>query len=318
MLGPSQDERPQVGAQKVVICVPTFRRPDQLMSLLASLCGLVLPETTADIEVLIVDNDINESARPLCEAAVLPWPLRYFVEPNRGIAQVRNAATKHSAGAGWIAFVDDDEVVEPEWLCNLIRTQLRFHADIVAGPVLPEFRTGVPKWCIQSGILERHRYPTGSRPKSLGTGNVIINTEVFRRIGAFDERFGLTGGEDGEFFMRAGQAGLKIVWCDEAVTHESIGPGRANLRYLLRREYQDANTSTRAEMICFPGIHTCGLRSIKAILRIIQGMLTLPVACLLGLPATARALRRISLGAGMLGGLVGINIEPYRNPETEL
>jgi len=138
MLGPSQDERPQVGAQKVVICVPTFRRPDQLMSLLASLCGLVLPETTADIEVLIVDNDINESARPLCEAAVLPWPLRYFVEPNRGIAQVRNAATKHSAGAGWIAFVDDDEVVEPEWLCNLIRTQLRFHADIVAGPVVPE------------------------------------------------------------------------------------------------------------------------------------------------------------------------------------
>jgi hypothetical protein len=37
-----------------------------------------------------------------------------------------------------------------------------------------------------------------------------------------------------------------------------------------------------------------------------------------GLPAIARALQRISLGAGILGGLLGIAVEPYRNPEREL
>jgi succinoglycan biosynthesis protein ExoM len=318
MPGSSHDERPQAAASKVIICIPTFRRPKQLKLLLGSLCGLVISEPPVNIEVIIVDNDGNESARTLCEAATLPWPLRYFVEPRRGIAQVRNGAVSHSADGDWVAFVDDDEMVEPQWLANLMHTQRMFRADIVAGPVVPDYRTGVPKWLIQSGILVRHRYTTGSRPKTLGTGNVLISTEVFRRIGSFDERFGLTGGEDSEFFMRATQAGLNIVWCDEAVAHESIGPGRAGLGYLLRREYQDASMLARAEMSSSPGSLTCARRATKALLRIAQGVITFPLACLLGLPATARALQRISLGVGMLGGLMGITVEPYRNPESEL
>lgn len=318
MSGPSHDEMPSLAEKSVVICLPTFRRPEQLKLLLASIGELKLTDQAPKIEVLVIDNDVNESARSVCEATVLPWPLRYFVEPRRGIAQVRNAAVKYSSGADWVAFVDDDEVVEPQWLDNLMRTQRQFHADIVAGPVVPEYRSGVPNWFIQSEIQVRHRYRTGSRPKTPGTGNVLINAEVFRQIGSFDERFGLTGGEDSEFFMRAAQAGFKIVWCDEAIAHESIGPRRAGLGYLLRREYQDASMMVRAEMAGSPGNLTCARRATKAILRIAQGLLTLPLACLVGLPATARALQRISLGAGMIGGLMGITIEPYRNPESEL
>ncbi|HEY2647185.1 MAG TPA: glycosyltransferase [Candidatus Acidoferrales bacterium] len=317
MPGSNQVEREQVRTQKVIICVATFRRPEQLKLLLASLRDLAMTETRVNIEVMVVDNDANESARSLCETAVLPWPLQYFVEPRRGIAQVRNAAVKHSAGEDWVAFVDDDEIVEPQWLDNLIRAQQKFHADIVAGPVVPEYRTGVPKWFIQSGILVRHRFPTGSRPKSPGTGNVLINAEVFHKIGSFDERFGLTGGEDSEFFMRAAGAGFKIIWCDEAVAHESIGPDRAGLAYLLCREYQDASMLVRAEIAGSPGILKSAWRATKAVLRIVQGMLMLPLACFLGLPAIARALQRISLGAGMLGGLTGITFEPYRNPDSE-
>jgi succinoglycan biosynthesis protein ExoM len=315
---PSHDERPHGATNNVVICIPTFRRPVQLRLLLGSLCGLAMQDAEVNIEVLIVDNDVNESARSLCEAAVLPWPLRYFVESRRGIAQVRNAAVTHSAGGDWVAFVDDDEMVEPQWLDCLLHAQRMFQADIVAGPVVPEYRAGVPKWFIQSGILVRHRYATGSRPKTPGTGNVLISTEVFRRIGSFDERFGLTGGEDSEFFMRAIQAGFKIVWSDEAVAHESIGPGRAGLGYLLRREYQDASMLARAEISNSPGNLTFARRAAKALLRIAQGVIAFPLACLLGLPAIARALQRISLGVGMLGGLMGITGEPYRNPESEL
>jgi succinoglycan biosynthesis protein ExoM len=315
MLGLSDVKSPQSGARKVVICIPTFRRPGQLKLLLTSLNGLALTETPANLEVLIVDNDVNESAKSLCEATSLPWPLRYVVEPRRGIAQVRNAAVRHSAGADWIAFVDDDEIVEPQWLNQLLRTQKEFQADIVAGPVLVEFGVGVPEWFVQSKILVRHRYRTGSRPKAPGTGNVFISSEVFRRIGSFNERFGLTGGEDSEFFMRAGRAGIKIVWCDEAVAHEPVGPSRAGLGYVLRREYQDASTHTLAEATCYPGILTSLRRAFKGILRIAQGVLTLPLACLLGLAATARALQNVSLGVGMLGGLLRITFEPYRNPE---
>ena len=279
---------------------------------------MTVAETPANIELLIVDNDVNESARQVCEAAQSPWSVRYFVQPRRGISQARNTAVRHSAGADWIAFVDDDETVSPQWLNHLLRAQRRFQADIVGGRVVVQYRSGVPKWIIQSRFFERGRYATGSRPKALATCNVLISAEVFRRIGSFDERFGLSGGEDSQFFLRADKAGFKIVWCDEAVTHEPLGHSRVCLTYLLRRQYQDANSMARSEMTCNPGFLACARRATKAVVRIAQGILMLPVAFLLGLPETARALLRICLGAGILSGMVGITVEPYRNPETEL
>jgi glycosyltransferase involved in cell wall biosynthesis len=312
------DQGAELGAARIVICIATYRRPSQLRSLLASLGDQVLADTPTNMKVMVVDNDINETARHTCEQAVSPWPIQYVVEPRRGISQARNAALRNSRDADWVAFVDDDEVVEPNWLDRLWHTQRKFQADIVTGPVVPQYQTGVPEWIIQSGILVRHRYRTGSRPKTPGTGNAFIRTEVFRRIGSFDERFGLTGGEDSDFFLRAGQAGFRLVWCDEAVVRESVGPRRAGLGYVLRREYRDASTLVRAEMSCHPGMLTCLGRSAKALARIAQGVLTLPWAAVRGLPATARALQRICLGAGILGGLLGFAVEPYRNPEREL
>jgi GT2 family glycosyltransferase len=295
--------------------VATYRRPDQLNRLLTSLGALTLAKSS-DVKILIVDNDAGESARHICEAAELPWPLRYFVEPRRGIAQTRNTAVRHSAGANWVAFVDDDEMVEPQWLEHLLHTQLKFQADIVAGPVVPQFRANVPEWIIQSGLHERPRYLTGSKPKPPGTGNVLISAEVFQRIGSFDERFGLSGGEDTQFFLRAAQAGFKAVWCDEAVVQESVGPDRSGLSYLLRREYRDASSMVRIEVSRDPGALTYATRATKAIVRITQGAVTLPLASLGGLSPIARALMRIFTGVGMLGGLMGNTFERHHNPES--
>jgi succinoglycan biosynthesis protein ExoM len=308
-------ERMHAEAQTVAICVATYRRPDQLNRLLTSLGALTLAKN-ADVKILIVDNDAGESARLICEVVELRWPLRYIVEPRRGIAQARNTAVRHSAGANWIAFVDDDEMVEPQWLEHLLLTQLRFQADIVAGPVVPQFGTNVPEWIIQSGLHERPRYLTGCKPKPPGTGNVLISAEVFQRIGSFDERFGLTGGEDTQFFLRAAQAGFKAVWCDEAVVHESVGPDRTGLSYLLRREYRDASSMARIEVSRDPEAITYVTRAAKAMVRITQGAITLPLAPLGGPSPIARALMRICTGVGMLGGLMAITFEPYHNPES--
>src|SRR5262249_50522589 len=155
---------------RVTICIPTYRRPEQLERLFASLRALRLPEHTSAVEVLVIDNDPDKSAEALCTNTALPWPLRYFEEPRRGIAQARNAAIRHSGNADWIVFVDDDETVEPDWLGSLLCAQAEFRADVVAGPVLIEYRAGVSAWIIRSRLLVRRRYPTGSRPKTLGTG----------------------------------------------------------------------------------------------------------------------------------------------------
>ncbi|MGI8959262.1 MAG: glycosyltransferase family 2 protein [Bryobacteraceae bacterium] len=298
----------------ITICVTTYRRPELLTHLLISLVTVTVPpETGLKIEVLVIDNDGWESGRAVTEHVRLPWKLRYAVEPRRGIAQARNAAVQYAGSTDFIAFVDDDEIVEPQWLRQLIRTAETFNADIVAGPVLPKFSDGVPRWFVQGGFADRPRYATGSIPKALGTGNVLIRRGVFREIGVFDERFGSTGGEDTDFFRRARNAGCKIVWCDEALAHEHIGTDRGNLRSLLRREYHDASLTARIEMASSPGIITCAHRSLKGAVRTVQGVLALPLALLLGRLQAVRALQRICVGAGMLGGLMHLCYEPYRS-----
>jgi glycosyltransferase involved in cell wall biosynthesis len=66
----------------------------------------------------------------------MPWPLRYVVEPRRGLSFVRNRAISEAraARADFVAFLDDDEVATAPWLTELLRVQGRYAADVVTGP----------------------------------------------------------------------------------------------------------------------------------------------------------------------------------------
>src|SRR5262245_27635996 len=76
-----------------------------------------LNQADFSMEVVVVDNDVAESARPVVDS----WNLRkraqisYLVEPVQNIALTRNRAIKRALGT-WIAFIDDDEVATKQWL----------------------------------------------------------------------------------------------------------------------------------------------------------------------------------------------------------
>jgi hypothetical protein len=55
-----------------------------------------------------------------------------------GPNQYRNKALLHAEG-NFIAFIDDDEFPEDDWLCNLFKACMRFGVDGVLGPVNPHF-----------------------------------------------------------------------------------------------------------------------------------------------------------------------------------
>ena len=93
----------------VAICALTFHRPDGVRDLLRGIGGLEPPPDTT-VVVVVVDNDEARSAERVvqAEAASLPWPVQYVVEPRRGIAQARNRAVSVAleAGAEAVAFID--------------------------------------------------------------------------------------------------------------------------------------------------------------------------------------------------------------------
>ena len=304
---------------RVAICITTFRRPEMLRQLLAGLSHLAFRKALPpEITVIVVDNDAARSAQEVCNAASLPWPLRYVVEPRRGIAQARNRAIREADFADFVAFVDDDEYVSPAWLDELLHTHYRFGADVVSGPILPDYDQDVPQWVRSGMFFTRSIHHSGQNLEKCQTGNVLIRRSLFDQISAFDERFGLTGGEDTEFFLRARRSGFRIVGSSRAVVHEFVTRSRGNLRWVLQRAYQSGNSWVLCEKSIDPRISTRLIRLFKAAAWISQGLLSIPIVAFRGKAALARSLRNFALGAGMLAGLAGHTYKPYQSSGAEL
>lgn len=299
---------------RIAICIGTYRRPELLSRLLGALSRLKSCSVRAPaVEVIVVDNDPMSSESDPCKNISLPYPLRYVVEPSRGIVQVRNRAVALADGADFVAFLDDDEVPCETWLDELLKTQAAFDADVVAGPTRPAYGPGVASWVRRGGFFQRPEYKTGKPMKFCAAGNVLVRRAIFDRVGGFDERFQLTGAEDTQFFLRVRRAGYTIVWSNEAVVHEIVPKERARLGWILRRGYQSGSGWSRSELSLGAGLKVCLLRLVKGALHIIVGSASAFIGVFFGRAVVAKGLRRVCLGAGMLAGLTGRKFLAYQS-----
>jgi len=301
---------------RVAVCVLSYRRQAGLARLLGALGELRFPRGAPDLRVIVVDNDADGFARGLVAdlATRTAFPLSYCVEKRRGIPQARNAALAAAMGwAEYIAFLDDDEVPDPDWLCALLRTQQQFDADAVTGPCLSRFSTEPPPWVADSGLFDRPRWPTGTARDVAFTGNVLIRTTALASMGElFDERMALTGGEDSEFFQRFARAGHRIAWCDEALVHDGVPPACATLRWILARAYRAGAIESYILRKHRPGPGSSLRILAHGIYCFAKATLLLLISPPRGRAAAAVALRLAAYGAGRLGGLVGLQYAEYR------
>jgi succinoglycan biosynthesis protein ExoM len=304
---------------RVAICIGTYKRPELLRELLLGISQLTFCKAPApEIEIIVVDNDPLRTAEPICASAKLPWLLKYFVEQCRGITHVRNRAVQEGGAVDFIAFIDDDEVPTPHWLDELLATQHRFGADVVAGPLHPQFAPDTPEWVESSRLFHRPTFSTGQSIEVCSAGNALVSREVFLRVPTFDDRFNLSGGEDTHFFLRVRKAGCSMIWSQEAIVSEPIAPERANLQWLLRRGYQCGNTWSFCELSLDDRLRTRTLRFLKASAHVAKGLALTVAAVFEGKAALARSLQTVCLGLGMLAGLVGHKFLAYQFPKASL
>lgn len=302
---------------KVAICVLTYKRPEGLRQLLASLAQLDFTHSHApEIHVIVIDNDPESSASAICSRLQdgYRWTLRIFHEPRRGISHARNAAIQLTKDTyDFMAFIDDDEVPDPRWLDALILVQRTYQVDVVTGPVLPVFGHAAPVWSVKGGFYERSRHPTGYHMELARTGNVLIHTKVFARDeNRFDPRYALTGGEDTHFFLRISKQGHQIIWADEAVVYETVPASRLKLSWILQRAYRAGNTYALCERDIQLPSRKLLLRALKGLVRITMGIILIVPAVVTGRIRLYKALQQISLGAGMVMGLAGRRYEEYK------
>jgi GT2 family glycosyltransferase len=301
---------------RLAVCVNTYLRPEGLERFLRALAGAVFTDLPPQIDVVVVDNDAEATARKVCKNADewFPFDLHYVVEKRRGIPQARNTALSVAMPlADFVAITDDDVEPTPGWLAELLRVQGVYQADVVAGPNPPRFIEEPPAWAVEGQFFESARRATGISIDKAATNNVLVRCDALERMGRlFDESFGLQGGEDTEFFGRMARAGHRMVWADAAIVYERIPTTRATLRWLLQRAYRIANGLGSPELRRLKGL-TAPWVFVNGLKCLARGTvhLVLAIALRRGAAARVRALSRLASGAGWLTGLFGLRYREY-------
>jgi succinoglycan biosynthesis protein ExoM len=295
----------------VSICVATHRRPRGLARLLASLDALETPAGVTT-EIVVVDNDAAGRARlDASQHGRLPTAVSWCVEPEPNIAGARNRAVREARGE-WVAFVDDDEVVEPGWL-RAFWSRHREHPDADGwfGPVLPSRERGGPGWLPAELFAAPRRRPSGT-PLGLFetyTGNALVRRSWLLRH-PFDPSYGRSGGSDVEAFARMLDAGARFAWCAEAVAHETVPRARPRLGWLARRAFRGGAVFTRVQRARDPRrAARAGLP--RALLALPALALLLPFSLLLGRAACTRTALRLCVQAGHLWAFAGLSQQAY-------
>jgi succinoglycan biosynthesis protein ExoM len=294
----------------VSICVATFRRPQGLARLLDSLARLTLPKDLV-VEIIVVDNDaVGEARSQALAVSEAAENARWFVEPRQNISLARNRAVSEARGR-WLAFIDDDEVADENWLAAFWAEVESGAGDGFFGPVLPRLDTVAIPWLGVETFFSRRRHPSGKRIEACetSTSNALVLHSLFADC-RFDPTWGRTGGEDSEIFDRMLAAGARFLWCDEAIVCETIPASRYRLGWLAQRAFRGGMSFTRLQRQrqCAGAVWRGLLRALLALAVLVP---LLPLALLGGRSAAARVWLRICTQAGHLWAFAGRSYEEY-------
>jgi succinoglycan biosynthesis protein ExoM len=295
-----------IRTDRISVCICTFKRPVQLAALLERLSAQC-SEPAFSFDVVVVDNDRDRSAEPIVRAFADRYPepaVVFDCEAERNISLARNRAIRSATG-NLVAFIDDDERPEPDWLQRLHASLMRHAADGVLGPVVPDFPPESPAWLKRGRVFHRRRYTTGT-PIQDGdgrTGNALLKRQLFsEREPWFDPALGRSGGEDSDFFTRQRRLGRVFVWCDEAVVHEDVPKERWSRSFHIKRLWRSGTVS--GEWIRQGRLPTTLV--LKNLLGLGAYAAVAPVSLVMPQHVQIRVAQKLAYCAGVLTAYVGL------------
>jgi len=301
-----------VSRPDVSIVVATYNRPALLRETLVS-CLAQRDALGLKLELVVIDNHPSMNGEPVVTelAATAPFPVRYAPEGTRNMSTLRNRGFAEAAGR-YVAFIDDDEVADPDWLDELVGAARARDAEIAVGPRLAIFEAGHPPAYDPEGAqfardlhLPDHALidlvaPSGKPRYGLGTGNSLFDMDRCFPNGETPMRveFGDAGGEDAELFVRLHRDGRRIVWAAKARVTETVPIHRTEVAYRLIR--------TRRETQHYVSIYIDGARhkrlawailTAKGVMQVVAGAIMATLLCEFG--STTRARGRLTMAHGL-------------------
>lgn len=185
------------------VIIPTYHRNDLLDQCLQRLSQDHQTFPASQYEVIVTDDGSETTAQDMVLESY-PW-VKWVAGPKRGPAANRNNGAKFAQGR-WLAFIDDDCLADPQWLesyANAIATQSS-HKVFTGRVYVDRPRRSLAE---TSPIFE-----VGGR---LPSGNFVIQKQLFKSIGGFDEQFDLAM-EDVDIMLRLSKSGYELPFVKEA------------------------------------------------------------------------------------------------------
>jgi len=223
----------------ITIGICTYKRPKMLKDCLDSLASQAIPENSS-VTFCISDNDGSdcEAIEEIVKESLVGKNYIYHITKKRGIVHARNAILDYASenNADYIAFIDDDEIAQKNWIINLYKALNANNCDAVHGVVRPIH----PESTNLQWVEKENEIAEGAVLKYVGTGNVMFSKLLFNKWNLrFDERYNMGGGEDIDYFMRSGKLGGKHIHTKKAVVEEVIPDIRIKPSWQLRRKFSD-------------------------------------------------------------------------------
>jgi glycosyltransferase involved in cell wall biosynthesis len=239
----------------VILC--TYNRCQSLVKALDSVALSRLPESVG-WEVLVVDNNSNDQTREVVKDFCRKHPgrFRYMYEPQSGKSYALNSGIRATTG-DVLAFMDDDVIVEPDWLHFLTARLQNGQWAGAGGRILPEWNCPPPRWVpleMPNALAALALFDLGLEPGPLaeppfGT-NMAFRRAMIEKYGGFRLDLGPRPGseiraEDTEFGSRLLRAGEQLWYEPSAVVHHPVPPQRLQQQYFLRWWFDKGRTNVR-------------------------------------------------------------------------
>lgn len=228
---------------------------------LASILRAAIP-SNLDLLFTVVDNNSADRTRAVVERFKSEFKrkhfeLQYVFEPNLGKSFALNTAVRQSSRT-WLAFIDDDEEVFPDWFEIVERSIRELNADYFSGVTRAPKNFQVPSWApvfARDFVFAIDSSPNPQRARfeinggvAIG-GNLVVRRSLLEKVGPYDTSLGPVGAkrkfscEDHDMSERLVRSGACGYFLPELQAYHYVHPNRQRKSY-FRRWYFDHAIST--------------------------------------------------------------------------